>query len=206
MLHQLQRRDDMELAGLVSTVNAEFERVAMHGVRSELVAAQAVAAGLPWIPIDLPWPCSNAQYEAIMADFITQARADGVTAMAFGDLFLEDVRAYRERMLEGTGIEPLYPLWGIPTDELAAEMIDAGLRATLTCLDPRKLPSEFAGREFDATLLAELPEACDPCGEYGEFHSFAWDGPMFRQPVAIERGETVERDGFVFTDLLAGSA
>ena len=206
MLHRLQQCRDLQLVGLVSTVNAEFERVAMHGVRTELVTQQASVAGLPWIPIDLPWPCSNAEYERIMADFIARAVDDGVTHMAFGDLFLEDVRAYREKMLAGTGITPLFPLWEIPTDELAAEMIDAGLRATLTCLDPRKLPSEFAGREFDATLLAELPEACDPCGEYGEFHSFAWDGPMFRQPVAIERGETVERDGFVFTDLLAGPA
>ncbi len=202
MLHQLRQRTDIELAGLVSTVNAEFERVAMHGVRSELVAAQATAAGLPWIPIDLPWPCSNSEYEAIMADFITRARADGVTAMAFGDLFLEDVRAYREKMLAGTGIEPLFPLWGIPTDRLAREMITGGLRATLTCLDPKKLPERFAGREFNAALLDELPASCDPCGEYGEFHSFAWDGPMFDAPLAIETGETVARDGFVFTDLL----
>ncbi len=202
MLHQLRQRTDIELAGLVSTVNAEFERVAMHGVRSELVAAQATAAGLPWIPIDLPWPCSNSEYEAIMADFITRARADGVTAMAFGDLFLEDVRAYREKMLAGTGIEPLFPLWGIPTDRLAREMITGGLRATLTCLDPKKLPERFAGREFNAALLDELPASCDPCGEYGEFHSFAWDGPMFDAPLAIDTGETVARDGFVFTDLL----
>ena len=202
MLHQLRQRTDIELAGLVSTVNAEFERVAMHGVRSELVAAQATAAGLPWIPIDLPWPCSNSEYEAIMADFITRARADGVTAMAFGDLFLEDVRAYREKMLAGTGIEPLFPLWGIPTDRLAREMITGGLRATLTCLDPKKLPERFAGREFNAALLDELPASCDPCGEYGEFHSFAWDGPMFDAPLAIDIGETVARDGFVFTDLL----
>ena len=202
MLHRLRQRDDIELAGLVSTVNAEFQRVAMHGVRSELVAAQAAAAGLPWIPIDLPWPCSNADYERIMAKFIARAREDGVEAMAFGDLFLEDVRAYREKMLAGTGIEPLFPLWGIPTGQLAREMIAGGLRATLTCLDPKKLPEGLAGREFDAALLDDLPAGCDPCGEYGEFHSFAWDGPMFDAPLAIETGETVARDGFVFTDLL----
>ncbi len=202
MLHRLRQRDDIELAGLVSTVNAEFQRVAMHGVRSELVAAQAAAAGLPWIPIDLPWPCSNADYERIMAEFIARAREDGVEGMAFGDLFLEDVRAYREKMLAGTGIEPLFPLWGIPTTQLAREMIAGGLRATLTCLDPKKLPEGLAGREFDAALLDDLPAGCDPCGEYGEFHSFAWAGPMFDTPLAIEIGETVARDGFVFTDLL----
>lgn len=206
MLHRLQQRDDIELVGLVSTVNAQFERVAMHGVRTELVEAQATAAGLPWIPIDLPWPCSNADYEHIMARFIERAVEDGVTAMAFGDLFLEDVRAYRERMLEGTGITPLFPLWQQPTGALAREMIGGGLRATLTCIDPKKIDEKFAGQRFDAALLAALPAACDPCGEYGEFHSFAWDGPMFRQAVSVETGETVERDGFVFTDLLAATA
>jgi uncharacterized protein (TIGR00290 family) len=188
---------------LLTTFNAAFARVAMHAVRHELVRAQAAAAGLPLRAIPLPWPCSNADYERIMAEVCRTAAAEGIEAMAFGDLFLADIRAYRERQLSGTGIEPLFPLWEIPTDRLARNMIAGGLRARLTCIDPRKLPRDFAGREFDRELLTELPSIVDPCGENGEFHSFVYDGPMFTGPIAIEAGEVVERDGFVFADLLA---
>jgi uncharacterized protein (TIGR00290 family) len=200
-LHRLRQAGDVEIVGLLTTFNAAFDRVAMHAVRHELVRAQAAAAGLPLRAIPLPWPCSNADYERIMAEACRAAVDDGIEAMAFGDLFLADIRAYRERQLAGTGIEPLFPLWEIPTDRLAREMIAGGLRARLTCIDPRKLPREFAGREFDLELLRDLPEGIDPCGENGEFHSFVYDGPMFQSPIAIESGEVVERDGFIFADL-----
>ena len=202
-LHRLRQSGEFEIAGLLTTFNAAFDRAAMHAVRHELVRAQAAAAGLPLRAIPLPWPCSNADYESIMAEVCRTAADEGIEAMAFGDLFLTDIRAYRERQLSGTGIEPLFPLWEIPTDRLAREMIAGGLRARLTCIDPRKLPREFAGREFDRELLTELPSSVDPCGENGEFHSFVYDGPMFTAPIAIEAGEVVERDGFVFADLLA---
>lgn len=203
-LHRLRMQDAFDIVGLVTTVNEAFDRVAMHGVRAELLAAQAAAAGLPLWRIDLPWPCANAEYEARMRALIERARAADVTHMAFGDLFLDDVRAYRERQLTGTGITPLFPLWGSDTGQLARDMLAGGLRATLTCVDPKQLPARFAGRTFDHALLAELPRGVDPCGERGEFHSFCHAGPMFRQPIATTPGETVERDGFVFADLLAG--
>jgi len=168
------------------------------------VEAQAEAAGLPLRAVPLPWPCSNDQYERILGEVCRAAVAEGIAAVAFGDLFLADIRAYRERQLAGTGLEPLFPLWQLPTAELAREMIRSGLRARLTCVDPRALPPQFAGREFDDALLHEFPAAVDPCGENGEFHSFVYDGPMFRRPVAIQTGEIVERDGFVFADLLPG--
>ncbi len=198
----LRRRDEVEVVGLVTTLNEAFDRVAMHGVRAELLRAQAEAAGLPLWPVPLPWPCSNEQYEALMSALLTRARDAGITVMAFGDLFLEDIRAYREKQLAGTGIEPVFPLWQVPTDRLAREMIAGGLKARLTCVDPRHLGAEFAGREFDAALLADLPAGVDPCGERGEFHSFAYEGPMFERAVAIRGGEVVSRDGFVFADLL----
>lgn len=201
-LHVLRSNPELEVVGLLTTINEQFERVAMHAVRVQLLRAQAAAAGLPLTEVGLPWPCSNEQYEAVMATAIEQARASGITVMAFGDLFLEDIRQYRVQKLEGTGIRPIFPLWGLPTDELARTMLYGGLRARLTCVDPRKLPLEFAGREFDAALLAELPPSVDPCGERGEFHSFAYAGPMFKSPVAIRTGEVVERDGFVFADLM----
>ncbi len=201
-LHRLLKTTDVDLIGLLTTFNAAFDRVAMHAVRHELVTAQADAIGLPLRAIPLPWPCSNEEYERIMGDAVRSAVGEGIEAMAFGDLFLEDIRAYRERQLAGTGIEPLFPLWQIPTDRLAREIIDGGLRARLTCVDPRKLPREFAGREFDRELLKDLPGNVDPCGENGEFHSFVYDGPMFRHPIEIETGEIVERDGFVFADIL----
>jgi uncharacterized protein (TIGR00290 family) len=206
-LHVLrQERDgggEIEVVALLTTINEAFERVAMHAVRAELLRAQADAVGVPLWPVPIPWPCSNDQYEAAMAGALERARDAGITVAAFGDLFLQDIRRYREEKLLGTGIEPIFPIWGSPTDALAREMVAAGLRARLTCVDPRQLEPRFAGREFDASLLAELPPSVDPCGERGEFHSFAYDGPMFRRPVAIRSGEIVERDGFVFADLLA---
>lgn len=205
-LHALREEGRVEVTGLLTTVNARHDRVAMHAVRRRLLQAQAEAAGLPLVTVEIPDPCSNAEYEAAMAKAVERAKREGVTAMAFGDLFLEDVRQYREKMLGGTGLRPIFPIWGRPTAALAHTMIDGGLRAQLTCVDPRVLPARFAGRAFDRALLDELPAGIDPCGERGEFHSFAWDGPMFEHPVAIRVGETVERDGFVFTDLLPEAA
>jgi uncharacterized protein (TIGR00290 family) len=201
-LHVLRSQGDVEVVGLLTTMNTVHDRVAMHAVRRTLLEAQAAAVGLPLRTVALPWPCPNEAYEAAMREAVDAARAEGIEAMAFGDLFLEDVRRYREERLAGTGLRPLFPLWGRDTTALAREMISSGQRATLTCVDPRVLPARFAGREFDASLLADLPAGVDPCGEKGEFHSFAWDGPAFRHPVAVQSGEVVERDGFVFADLL----
>lgn len=201
-LHTLRQDPQIELAGLFCTVNQAFNRVAMHGVRVELLQRQADNLGLPLQIIHIPYPCSNEQYAQVMSEFVTQARAAGVTHFAFGDLFLEDVRRYRGERLHGTGIEPIFPLWGANTTELSQTMVANGLRSVLTCVDPKQLPATFAGRIFDATLLRDLPAGVDPCGENGEFHSFAYDGPMFAQAVTFTLGETVERDGFVFTDLL----
>ena len=204
-LHVLRQQTDVEVVGLLTTVNQTFDRVAMHAVRRELLAAQAEAAGLPLLTVEIPYPCSNAQYEAAMGAAMERARGDGIAAVAFGDLFLEDVRRYREDRMRGSGLTPLFPIWETPTAALARDMVDAGLRARLTCVDPRKLPASFAGRDFDGTLLADLaaqhPDV-DPCGERGEFHSFAYAGPMFRRAVPIRGGEVVERDGFVFADLM----
>jgi len=206
-LHRLRAEPELEVVGLLTTVNQHFDRVAMHAVRTELLRAQADAAGLPLLEVGIPFPCSNEQYEAAMARAIETARQQGVSVMAFGDLFLEDIRAYRVAKLAGTGMRPHFPLWGLPTDVLAQSMLDGGLQARLTCVDPRQLPREFAGRAFDAALLRELPAGVDPCGERGEFHTFAHAGPMFRHPVPLTPGEVVERDGFVFADFkLAGSA
>ena len=200
-LHVLRQTSQFEVVGLLTTVNSAADRVAMHAVRSELLQAQASALGLPLHAVGIPQPCSNEQYEAAMAAAVARAVADGVTAMAFGDLFLEDIRSYRVEKLAGTGIEPVFPIWGIPTARLARQMIESGLRARLTCVDKAQLSERFVGREFDQSLLDELPHTVDPCGERGEFHTFAYDGPMFPSPVAIEAGEVVERDGFVFADL-----
>ena len=201
-LHRLRADPEVEIVGLLTSVNETASRVAMHAVRETLLEAQAAAVGLPLTKVYIPQPCSNAEYEAAMGAAVAEARQAGVTHMAFGDLFLEDIRAYREEKLAGSGIEPLFPLWGLPSDELAREMVDAGLRAVLTCVDPRQLDPSFAGRIYDASLLADLPEGVDPCGERGEMHSFAFAGPMFAEPIAVEVGETVERDGFVFADVL----
>jgi uncharacterized protein (TIGR00290 family) len=201
-LHVLRQRPDVSVVGLVTTINAAFDRVAMHGVRRALVEAQAAAAGLPLHVLEIPYPCPNEEYERVMGAFVAEQAGAGVEAMAFGDLFLEDIRRYREGKLAGTGITPLFPLWGIETGRLALEMIDGGLEAHVACLDPRKLPETLAGRRFDRALLAELPAGIDPCAENGEFHTFASAGPMFRTPVAVATGEVVTRDGFVFCDLL----
>jgi len=203
-LHRLKQMPGIELQGLFTTVNETFDRVAMHGVRRELLEAQALCAGLPLHVIHLPWPCSNEIYEKIMGAFIEKALAAGVEAMAFGDLFLEDVRDYRIKQLEGTGITPLFPLWHLPTKALARKMIAEGMRAHIACVDPNQIDARFSGRRFDLAFLEELPESADPCGENGEFHTFVDDGPMFAQPVAVKLGETVKRDGFVYTDVLPG--
>lgn len=201
-LHLLSRMPGVQVAGLLTTFNRAFDRVAMHAVRRALVEAQADAVGHPMQAVFLPWPCPNEDYERILAEVCRSAVDAGVEAVAFGDLFLQDIRDYREKQLSGSGLEPLFPLWHIPTAELAREMIRSGLRARLTCIDPRVLPREFAGREFDLSLLEDLPLGVDPCGENGEFHSFVYDGPMFRRPLAILSGEVIERDGFIFADLL----
>jgi uncharacterized protein (TIGR00290 family) len=200
-LHLLRQDPSVEVVALVTTLNQQFDRVAMHAVRRELLEMQAEAVGVPLWTVPLPWPCSNEQYEARMRGLCTRAVNEGVEAMAFGDLFLADIRAYREKQLAGTGLEPLFPVWQIPTAELARTMIVAGLRAKITCVDPKVLSKEFAGRDFDAQFLADLPGTVDPCGENGEFHTFVYDGPVFSQPLAVEVVQTVERDGFVFTDL-----
>lgn len=205
-LHTLRQASEVEVVGLLTTINAEFGRVAMHATRQSLLEVQAQAVDLPLITVPIPWPCSNVQYEAAFLLALTEAKSKlEVTHIAFGDLFLEDVRAYRETQLQGTGLTPLFPLWGQPTRELAYKMIAGGLQAILTCVDPRRLPVGFAGRLFDIELLDALPPDVDPCGEGGEFHTFAFDGPMFVYPPAIEGGAIVERDGFVFADVLPTS-
>jgi uncharacterized protein (TIGR00290 family) len=201
-LYLLRQQPDVQIGALLTTLNEAAGRVAMHAVRAELVRTQAEAAQLPLWEIPLPWPCSNAEYEARMSAAVTRARSEAFTHVAFGDLFLADVRRYREERLAGSGLDPLFPVWGYPTDSLARDMLREGLRAIVTCTDPRCLSREFAGRDYDTTFLGDLPPGVDPCGERGEFHTFAWDGPMFRTPVAVERGVTVDRDGFVFADLL----
>src|ERR1041385_2416954 len=205
-LHVLRQQDQYEIVSLMTTFNAAFDRVAMHSTRRALVEMQAQAASLPLLAAPIPWPCSNADYEAAMKRVCDQALADGITAIAFGDLFLTDVRAYRERQLNGTGLEPLFPIWGIPTHSLAQEMINAGLRAKLICVDPKQLSSTFICRDFDEALLQELPADVDPCGENGEFHSFVYAGPMFNHSIPIVTGEKVERDGFWFCDVLPVAA
>jgi uncharacterized protein (TIGR00290 family) len=199
-LHLLRRDPDTELVGLLTTLNTEFQRVAMHGTRRSVLEAQAEAARLPLWIVPLPWPCSNEVYEQRMSEVCSRAVSERIDAVAFGDLFLADVRAYRETQLKPTGLEPLFPLWEIPTDKLAREMIAGGLRAKLACVDSKQLPSRFAGREFDEALLHDLPQETDPCGERGEFHTCVYAGPMFTAPVNLEAGEIVNRDGFVFAD------
>ena len=201
-LHVLRQDPEIEIGGLFTVVNVKHQRVAMHAVRLRLVELQAEATGLPLHVIEIPDQCSNQQYEAVMRPFIAEAVAQGIEYMAFGDLFLQDVRAYRERQLGGTGIVPRFPLWNKPTRELADEMLAAGLRAIITCVDPRKLPGHYVGREWSKTLLDELPATVDPCAENGEFHTVVVDGPMFLRPVPVQIGETIEREGFFFADAL----
>jgi uncharacterized protein (TIGR00290 family) len=205
-LHLLRQQRQYEVVGLVTTINQEFRRVAIHGTREELLDLQADATGLPLWKVDLPFPCSNADYESRMAAVYARAVAEGIHGIAFGDLFLEDIRAYRIAQLAGTGLEPIFPVWtpdlGISTAELAQQMLAAGLRARLTCIDPRALDASFAGRLFDAELLADLPAGVDPCGERGEFHSFAFAGPMFSRTISGISAQTVERDNFIYAEIL----
>jgi uncharacterized protein (TIGR00290 family) len=204
LVHVLRTRTDVPIGGLLTTINESANRVAMHAVRAALLAAQADALGVPLWKVPIPSPCPNEVYERAMAGAVRRAVEDGFTHVAFGDLFLEDVRRYREERLAGTGLTPLFPLFGADTAGLAREMIAAGLAARLTCVNPAVLDRRFVGRDFDASLLAELPPAIDPCGERGEFHTFSYAGPMFSRPIPVENGEVVERDGFVFQDLTLG--
>lgn len=199
-LHVLRQSDEYEVMGLFTTINSAFERVAMHAVRVELLREQAQAIGLPLHLVEIPYPCSDEHYAAAMTDFMAQARIEAVRCMAFGDLYLPDVRRYREERMQGSGIEAVFPLWKKPTRDLLTEMLAGGLRARLTCVDPKVLPAEFAGRELTLELLGDMPSGIDPCGENGEFHTFVFDGPMFARPLDIEMGEVVMRDGFVFAD------
>ena len=204
-LHVLRQTADVEVVGLLTTFNKSADRVAMHAVRRELVDAQAAATGLELWPVFLPAPCSNAEYEELMSEAIARARAERISHVAFGDLFLEDVRDYRIRQMSGTGIDPLFPLWSSAseTPALARQMISGGIRAVLTCVDPRQLPESFVGRQYDHQLLADLPPSVDPCGERGEFHSFCFAAPSFASPIDVEVGESVIREGFCFADLKA---
>jgi uncharacterized protein (TIGR00290 family) len=201
-LHLARESGEVAVVGLLVTITDPYRRVSMHGVRESLVEAQAAALGLPLHVVRIPSPCSHDEYEARMARAMEEARRSGVTHVVFGDVHLADVRAYREERLASVGMEAAFPLWGRASRALAEEIIAGGVRAVVTCLDPRKMPRELAGREFDGELLRQLPDEVDPCGENGEFHTFAWDGPGFAAPIAVEVGETVERDGFVFTDVL----
>lgn len=201
-LHVLRQRGDCEIVGLLTTVNSEFDRVAMHGTRRSVLEAQALATNLPLWAIPLPWPCSNEIYEQRMGDACDRAIKERVDVIAFGDLFLQDIRAYREKQLAGTGLEPLFPLWEIPTAALAGDMIAGGLKARLTCVDTKQLPASFVGRDFDQKLLDELPPTVDPCGERGEFHTCVYAGPMFTKPLRLESGEIVMRDEFAYADFL----
>src|SRR5579862_263969 len=205
-LHELRTSPDFEVTALLTTINRAASRVAMHAVREELLEAQAAAAGLPLVKVPIPSPCSNAEYEQAMGAAMAQARAEGIFHMAFGDLFLEDIRRYREEKLAAVGMTPVFPLWDRPTPALAREMVAGGLRAYITCVNPKQLDRRFAGRVFDERLLDELPAGVDPCGENGEFHTFAFAGPMFSAPLRVTAGEIVERDGFVFADLLPAAS
>jgi len=201
-LHVLRSSEEFEVTAVFTTINRDAGRVAMHAVREELLDAQAGAAGLPLVKVPIPAKCSNTIYEAAMEKVVAQARGASVYHMAFGDLFLEDIRRYREEKLAPAGITPVFPVWGLETAKLASDMIAAGLRAYLTCIDPKQLGRQFAGRAFDQQLLSDLPPSVDPCGENGEFHSFAFAGPMFTKPLRVRTGEIVDRDGFVFADVL----
>lgn len=205
-LHVARQDGDFEITALLTTVNRTYNRVAMHAVRESLLEAQAAAAGLPLVKVPIPSPCPNEVYEHAMAAAMSQARAEGVAHIIFGDLFLEEIRKYREENLAKCNMTPVFPLWGRDTQLLAREMLAGGLRAYVTCIDPRKLDTSFAGRAFDSKFLADLPAAVDPCGENGEFHTFAWAGPMFSAQISIHSGEIVHRDGFVFADLLPVTA
>jgi uncharacterized protein (TIGR00290 family) len=203
-LHEARAAGEYDIIGALTTVTDSFGRVSMHGVREELLMAQLDAAGLPAVVVRIPYPCPNEVYEREMAKAVGEAKARGVTHIIFGDLYLEDIRAYREKNLAGTGITPVFPLWLKPTARLARDMIEAGVEAHLAVVDLKKLPAAFAGRRFDAGLIGALPAGSDPCGENGEFHTFVSAGPMLARKIAVRVGETVERDGFAFADLVPG--
>jgi uncharacterized protein (TIGR00290 family) len=205
-LHTVRQSGEVDVVALLTTVNRRFQRVAMHAVRESLLEMQAGEAGLPLVKVPIPSPCPNEVYERAMSEAMERARTEGVYHVVFGDLFLEDIRAYREKQLAGCGMTPIFPLWGTDTRRLAEKMISGGLRAHLTCVDPRKLDRAFAGTRFDRELLRALPRGVDPCGENGEFHTCVSAGPMFRRPIPVVNGDVVERDGFVFADLLPQSA
>jgi uncharacterized protein (TIGR00290 family) len=200
-LHLLRQSPDIEIAALITTFNSTHDRVAMHAVRRRLVETQAERVGLPLWSVELPWPCPNGIYEDLMANVCRRAVSEGLTAIAFGDLFLRDIREYRERQMQGSGLEPLFPVWDIPTAGLAAAMIDAGLKAKVTCVDPSKIDRSFAGRDFDAAFVSDLPPTADACGENGEFHTFVYDAPVFSAAIPVQTGEIVDREGFVFADV-----
>ena len=201
-LHLLRQQPEVEVVALLTTFNSVADRVAMHVVRRAVVELQAERTGLPLWPVELPWPCSNLEYETRMRSACQRATSDGITAVAFGDLFLQEIRDYRVRQLHGSGLEPLFPVWHIPTAQLGRDMIASGVKAKITCVDPSKLSKSFAGRNYDLPLLQALPSDIDPCGENGEFHTFVSDAPVFSRPIAVRAGQVVERDGFVFADVL----
>jgi uncharacterized protein (TIGR00290 family) len=201
-LHLLRQQPNIQVVALLTTFNSAANRVAMHAVRRALVEAQAERTGIALWAVELPWPCSNLEYEDRMRAACQRATAEGITAVAFGDLFLQEIRDYRVRQLQGSGLEPLFPVWQIPTEHLSREMIAAGVKAKITCVDPSKLAKSFAGKDWDSRLLQALPVKIDPCGENGEFHTFVHDAPVFARPIEVQTGEVVERDGFVFADLL----
>ena len=205
-LHVLRQRADVRVTALFTTFNSAADRVAMHAVRRSLVQAQAHAAGLPLWTVELPWPCTNLEYEELIQPVFKRAAEEGINAVAFGDLFLEDIRAYREQQLVGTGLKALFPLWRLPTAELAQKMIAAGVRAKITCVDPTKMDRSFAGRDFDSSFLNDLPPTVDPCGENGEFHTFVYASPVFKNAIPVATGKIVERDNFVFADVVSNDA
>jgi uncharacterized protein (TIGR00290 family) len=204
-LDRVRQAGEYDVVGLVTTINSTHGRVAMHAVPEDLLRRQSEAVGLPLWPVAIPWPCPNETYEAAMAATVSRAVSEGVTHMIFGDLFLEDIRSYREAQLDGRGVTPVFPIWRSDTDVLAAAMLESGLRAMIACVDPKQLDPSFAGRQFDRALLQDLPDGVDPCGENGEFHTFAYDGGAFDEPIDVYCAGTVERDGFVFADLRAGA-
>jgi uncharacterized protein (TIGR00290 family) len=201
-LHLLRQDPGIDLLGLFTVMNEKFDRVSVHSTRRELLQRQADAVGLPLQTINLPDPCTNEQCDTIMREFVMESAAQGVQCMAFGDLFLEDVRKYREDQVSGTGIDPVFPMWGIPTRKLAEQMLSAGLDAYVSSVDLKKLPARFAGKKWSRELISELPQDVDPCGENGEIHTIAVGGPMFRRPISITVGETVERNGFAYADIV----
>lgn len=205
-LHVLRQNPDVEVVGLLTTVNSTHQRIAMHSTRLALAERQARMVGLPLRTVPLPWPCSNEVYECGMRTAFKDGIQSGATHIAFGDLFLEDIRAYRVRQLQGSGLQPLFPIWHQPTGKLARRMIDAGVVAVVTCVDPKQLSPSFVGRTFDHAFIDELPQDVDPCGENGEFHTCVTAGPMFREPIRAVVGEILERDGFHFADLIPEAA